>query len=81
MLVVALDHKAAIDLYIEKHSDLENDDLSWQDWTWLCIIKNFLASFHWATLETQEDNASIDKILFTMNVLFSWFEKSLVSKS
>jgi len=33
------------------------------------------------TLETEGDNISIDKVLFTMDVLISWFEKSLVSKS
>ena|SRR3984957_9387045 len=81
MLVVAIDYKAAINSYVEDYPDLEDDGLSWQDWTWLCTIKDFLAPFHQATLETQGDNASIDKVLFTMDVLILWFEKSLVSKS
>jgi hypothetical protein len=46
MLVVALDYKVAIDLYVEDHPDLEDDSLSQQDWTWLCTIKDFLALFH-----------------------------------
>ena len=81
MLVVALDYKTAIDSYVDDHPDLEDDGLSRQDWTQLRAIKDFLAPFHRATLETQGDNASIDKVLFTMDVLISWFEKSLVSKS
>jgi hypothetical protein len=81
MLVIALDHKAAIDSYVEDHPDLEVDGLSRQDWTRLRTIKDFLAPFYRATLETQGDNASIDKVLFTMDVLILWFEKSLVSKS
>jgi hypothetical protein len=81
MLVIALDYKAAIDSYVEDHPDLEDDGFSRQDWTRLRTIKEFLAPFHQATLETQGDNASIDKVLFTMDVLILWFEKSLVSKS
>ena len=52
MLVVAIDYKAAINSYVEDYPDLEDDGLSWQDWTWLCTIKDFLALFHRATLET-----------------------------
>ena len=81
MLVIALDYKAAIDSYVEDHPDLEDDGLSRQDWTRLRTIKEFLAPFHQTTLETQRDNTSIDKVLFTMDVLILWFEKSLVSKS
>jgi hypothetical protein len=80
MLVIALNYKAAINSYVEDHLDLEDDGLSWQDWTQLCTIKDFLAPFYRATLKTQGDNASIDKVLFTIDVLILWFEKSLVSK-
>jgi len=69
MLVVALNKKAAIDLYVEDNPDLEDDGLSRQDWTRLRTIKDFLAPFHRATLKTQGDNASIDKVLFTMDIL------------
>ena len=81
MLVIALNYKMAIDSYVEDHSDLKDDSLSQQDWTQLCAIKDFLAPFHWVTFETEGDNVSIDKVLFAINVLISWFEKSLVSKS
>lgn len=80
MLIVAIEFRSAIDSYIEHYTDLEKDALDRQDWTRLRAIKDFLAPFHRATLETQGNNASIDKVLFTMDVLISWFEKSLVSR-
>ena len=69
MLVVTLDYKMAIDSYVEDHPDLEDDGLSWQDWTQLRAIKDFLAPFHRVTLETEGDNASIDKVLFIIDIL------------
>jgi len=52
MLVVALNKKAAINLYVKDNPDLEDNSLSRQDWTRLCTIKDFLALFHQATLKT-----------------------------
>jgi len=46
MLVVALDYKAAVNSYVKDYPDLEDDNLSQQDWTRLRIIRDFLAPFH-----------------------------------
>jgi hypothetical protein len=81
MLIVALKKAAAIDTYAKTHlTTLEADYLTPNDWKRLRTIKDFLQPFHQATLETQGDNATLDKVLFTMDVLIQWFEASLVSK-
>ena len=79
MLVVAIDHSGSIDTYTKNHLlDLETEYLSLQDWNRLRTIKTFLQPFHRATLETQGDNATIDRVLFTMDILVQYFEKALV---
>src|SRR6266487_6501004 len=40
----------------------------------------FLQSFYQATLETQEHRATLEKMLFTMDILIQYFRKSIVSK-
>lgn len=81
MLVVAIEKEGAIDSYTKNHfATLEADCLTPQDWKRLRTIKDFLQPFYRATLETQGDSATIDKVLFTMDVLVLWFEKALVSK-
>ena len=81
MLIVALELQSAIDSYTKSHLEtLEADYLTPRDWKQLCMIMEFLQPFHRATLETQGDHASLDKVLFTMDILIQWFEKSLVSK-
>ena len=79
MLVVAIEQAGPIDIYTKNHlSDLETEYLSLQDWDRLRTIKRFLQPFHRATLETQGDNATIDRVLFTMDILVQYFEKALV---
>jgi BED zinc finger len=70
----------AIDGFSKDHFDALRDDyLSPDDWIRLRTIKALLHPFARATLETQGDDASLDRVLFTMDILIRWFEKSLVS--
>jgi hypothetical protein len=81
MLEIALKLESAIDTYTKSHLDtLETDYLTPQNWKRLRTIMEFLEPFNRATLATQGDNSSIDKVLFTMDILIQWFEASLVSK-
>lgn len=81
MLLVAVEKEGAVDTYSKKHfAVLQTDFLSPEDWERLRMIKDFLEPFHLATLETQGDSATLDKVLFTMDVLVRYFETSLVSK-
>src|SRR5271170_1994853 len=80
MLKVAITLASAIDDYTKKHfPDLEEDYLYPKDWESLRTISEFLQPFHKATLLTQGDNATIDLVLFTMDVLIKHFKEALVS--
>ena len=81
MLTVAVQSSiaSAIDIFTKNHFDvLQHDYLSSDDWTRLRTIKNFLQPFARATLETQGTAGTIDRVLFTMDVLTQWFDKALV---
>jgi hypothetical protein len=81
MLVIVLEKTGAIDTYTKNHfSVLEADYLILQHWKQLCTIKKFLQPFYQATLETQGDSTTIDKMLWTMDILIQHFEDALVSK-
>ena len=81
MLAVALELWLAIEKYCQNYkSELEDDELTLEDWRQLCIIKDFLEPFQSATLYTEGDCAAIDQVLFTMDVLIKHFQLSLVSK-
>lgn len=81
MLVVADQKAGAVDIYTKNHfATLQTDYLSPEDWERLRTIKSFLQPFHRATLETQGNHATIDRVLFTMDILIQYFEKSLVSR-
>jgi hypothetical protein len=81
MLTVADQKAGAIDAYTKNHFDtLQADYLSPEDWKRLRTIKEFLQPFYRATLETQGDHATIDSVLFTMDILVQYFETALVSK-
>lgn len=80
MLVVANEKAAAIDAYSKEYLEtLTEEYLSPDDWKHLRTIMSFLQPFYRATLETQGDNATIDCVLFTMDVLTQVFESALVS--
>jgi len=80
-LIVTDMHALSIDTYIKSHfADLSENYLTSQDWMRFCMIMIFLQSFHQATLETQEHHTTLEKVLFTMNILVQYFKTALVSK-
>jgi hypothetical protein len=82
MLVIALELRPAVEKYFQNHeSDLEDDELSNADWRRLCTIIEFLEPFSQATLYTEGDIAAIDQVLFSIDVLITHFQHSLVSKT
>lgn len=82
MLVVALKIESAIDIYSKKwRDDLKDDYLSPLDWESLKETSAFLQPFHRATLETQGKHGTIDRILWTMDILVQHYEQSRVSSS
>ena len=80
-LLVADKHKSSINIYIKKYNkDLLKNYLTFQDWKKLHVIMNFLQSFEWVTLKTEEHHVTLDKVLWTMNILIWYFENALVNK-
>ena len=70
MLLVLLELKGIVEKYCEDYENkLEEDLLSYVDWKKLCTIKDFLAPFSRATLATKGDSVSIDRTLFTIDIL------------
>jgi len=81
MLAVAKQQSSAIDTYSKNHfTTLQTEYLYPKDWKFLHTTKAFLQPFYRATLETQGDYATIDRVLFTMDILVKHFEKALVSR-
>jgi hypothetical protein len=69
-----------IDTYTKSHwEDLEKDYLSPSDWKKIRTIKDFLQPFRRATLKTQGHDATIDSVLFTMDIILKYLKNSLVS--
>jgi hypothetical protein len=80
MLRVLFDVRPAIEKYCQDHEeDLEEDILSHQEWKKLRTIKDFLQPFSKATLFTKGDSTSIDRTLFTMDVLIKHIQNEIVS--
>jgi hypothetical protein len=78
MLSTSLMHEGSIDKYVKSNfKTLEKDYLSPQDWRTLRTINAFLQPFHRATLVSQGDNATLDRQLFTMDILGKHMENSL----
>ena len=79
-LVVANKLAAAIDTYTKDHwTDLEDDFITPGDWTKLHTIEEFLEPFHTATLRLEGHKATLEDVLFTMDVIIKYFKDSLVS--
>ena len=80
LLVVANKLAAAIDIYTKDHwTDLKDDFITLGDQTKLCTIKEFLKPFHTATLRLEEHKATLENVLFTIDVIIKYFKDSLVS--
>jgi hypothetical protein len=79
MLSIAVEYGGAIDTYTKAHFDtLEAEFLSPKDWEKLRTTSKFLNLFDRATLKTQGDCATIDNVLFVMDVIIRHFEQALV---
>ena len=78
MLRVAVEKEAAIDAYSKLwFESLQDDYLSPQDWEQLRIMLSLLQPFFRATKATEGDSATIDQVLFTMDILVQHYKKSL----
>ena len=79
-LVVANKLAAAIDTYTKDHwADLKDDFITPGDWAKLRTIEEFLEPFHIATLKLEGHKATLENVLFTMDVIIKYFKDSLVS--
>ena len=82
MLSIAIQKEPALNTYTKHNLDtLEKDYLSPKDWEALCTMKSFLQIFHQATLKCQRHKATLEDVLFTMDVIIKHFDKSQVSLS
>jgi hypothetical protein len=57
---------------------LKDNELTSEDWRRLCTIEEFLEPFHNTTLYAEGDYATIDRVLFTINILIKHFQIALV---
>jgi hypothetical protein len=81
MLVIATESgiAAALDTYSKNHlSELEDDYLLPDDWKRLRTIQKILLPFSRATLATEGSGSTLDKVLFTMDVLIQCFTEAMV---
>ena len=80
MLLILLNLRPIVEkYYIDYKEELEEDILSFVDWKKLYTIKDFLAPFSRATLFTKGDSTSIDRTLFTMDVLIKHLQNETIS--
>jgi hypothetical protein len=80
LLEVADPFESVIDQYVKIYwEDLSEDYISPSDWIKLRTIRLYLYTFYKATLKTQGHRATIDSVLFTMDVLAVYFKKTHVS--
>jgi len=72
---VIADHEGAVDVYTKANYDsLQSEFLEPEDWESLRKICAFLQPFHESTMKTQGDQATIDRVLFTMDILIEHFQ-------
>ena len=80
MLQVLLEQKAHVDKFCEDFErELQKDLLDLADQKKLRMINDFLQPFSRATLFTEGDEVSIDRTLFTMDILIKHLQISIVS--
>ena len=80
ILIVLLEKREKVEKYCQDfEEDLEDDVLSFIDWKKLCTIKDFLAPFSQATLATKGDSTSIDRMLFTIDILIKHIQNETIS--
>jgi CMP-N-acetylneuraminic acid synthetase len=71
--------RSAITIYCQRYSqDLQNDTLDSDDWQVINDTHNFLSTFNRATLLTQGDSATIDKVVHTMDIVTKVYKNETV---
>jgi len=76
---VALKKESALDSYSKAwYTELQDDFLTPDDWELLRTIKAFLGPFKRATKATEGDEATLDKVLFTMEIINQHFKMASV---
>ena len=82
MLNTALENlmKAALQLYVEhyKNDFLKDDLLTTSEWIQLHTIHDFLQHFHEATLFLQGDRTTLERVLFTIDILKDIITSALI---
>ena len=82
MLNMALEDqvKAALQLYVEHYKDdfSKDDLLTTSEQIQLCTIRDFLQSFHKATLFLQGDRTTLERVLELVDVLKDMIQTALV---
>ncbi|ODQ72369.1 hypothetical protein LIPSTDRAFT_71900 [Lipomyces starkeyi NRRL Y-11557] len=81
MLVTALKSnvRTALHQYVDNwYTVVKEDYLSPDDWQTLEETATFLQPFYRATLETEGDKATLDRTLYTMDILVRHFRRSKV---
>jgi hypothetical protein len=74
MISTATKLKTAINLFCHQYQENNNDLLSEKDWQDLQKLQDFLLFFYDATLATEGHDATIEKVLPTMDFLLEQFE-------
>jgi hypothetical protein len=74
MISTATKLKTAINLFCHQYQENNDDLLSEKDWQDLQKLQDFLLFFYDATLATEGYNATIDRVLPTMDFLLEQFE-------
>lgn len=71
--------RSALTIYCQRYSqDLQNDTLDSDDWQVINDTYNFLSTFNRATLLTQGDSATIDKVIHTMDIITKVYKNETV---
>ena len=78
MVEAAMECHSAIDVFVKNHSDLDDDYLERSDWKKLEQTRGFLKPFYQATMHAQGDSATVDRVLFVMDILIQHLDLSLV---
>ena len=85
MLNTALEDpvKAGLQLYVEHYQDdfLKDDLLTTSEWIQLRTIRDFLQHFYEATLFLQGDRTTLERILFTIDILRGMIKSALVCRT
>jgi hypothetical protein len=65
--------------YKDYENEFKKDLLSYIDWKKFRTIKNFLTPFSRAILVIERDFISINRTLFTMNILIKYLQETTVN--